>query len=134
MIVGLIWIIGIYGTAMLTVHLLHHLLHHEQRASKHYLLWIPRQQLQLEWFLRMVLVWNWTRGTPIRMTLMVEQDEHPVTKEVVWMAAKILNRAQVPYQIHDQRYPVQWISRTPHEEMVQIQFRAHENLKQWVCP
>ncbi|MEI7025673.1 hypothetical protein [Paenibacillus sp. y28] len=69
MLIGMLWILGIYGTSVLLVHWIL-VMHKEPEADPvHYVFITKNNELQVEWMLRMVLFFTWLRGEAIRITI-----------------------------------------------------------------
>jgi hypothetical protein len=73
MVWGLMWIIGIYGTAVIFLHMLYAI--HKKREPKvtYFALVTHNNGTQIEWYLRSLIFFSWLRGRPISITIFDEE-------------------------------------------------------------
>jgi hypothetical protein len=71
---GMLWIFGIYGLCVVMVHAVHMYMRRcgKLPAKKHYVLVSSDNQLQMEWYLRSLILFSWLRGIEIRITILDE--------------------------------------------------------------
>jgi hypothetical protein len=72
MIVGLLLIVGSYGSAVALVHLCYSLARWNRRKPLTYLLIVKNNELHVEWYLRSLLLFSWLKGRNVRVLLLDE--------------------------------------------------------------
>lgn len=90
MVLGLLWIIGIYGLCALLVHVVHSGFHRHPKEVlvKHYVLITHNNQLHIEWYMRSLILFSWLKGKEIKVTVMDEGSSDDTVAIVEKMARK----------------------------------------------
>lgn len=74
MVAHLLWILAIYGVAVVLVHVLHARRHggesSQQRPRMHYVLITSNHERQVEWYLRALSLYALLSGTRVRVTVL----------------------------------------------------------------
>lgn len=70
MVQGALWFIGIYVMGIGLVHLSRLLFRRGEMKVKHFVFITHNNQLQVEWFMRSVLLFSWMKGTNIKITVL----------------------------------------------------------------
>lgn len=72
MIVGLLLIVGSYGSAIALVHFCHSVFQWNRRKPLTYLLITKNNELHMEWYLRSLLMFSWLKGRNVKVLLLDE--------------------------------------------------------------
>lgn len=72
MIWGLLWIIGIYGTAVAILHILYATHKSHKPETTYFALVTQDNGAQIEWYLRSLIFFSWLRGRQISITVFDE--------------------------------------------------------------
>ncbi|WP_028543952.1 hypothetical protein [Paenibacillus taiwanensis] len=91
MIAMLLWIVGCYGVAVATVHLMHHL-HNKLRGDKpvpwmHVIVATHNDERHMEWIVRAYCWFAWLKGRRLHLT-MVDSGSIDATIDIVWRIAR----------------------------------------------
>ncbi|CAM3526257.1 hypothetical protein [Marinicrinis lubricantis] len=125
MIEGLVWIIVLYGSAIVTVHLIHRVSQGRTKARSHYILWVKDKQLQMEWILRSIQMWHWMRGRQFIVTIVSED----ASRETMDIAAKLLHRWGIEHRMIQPELALVETLMREDEHTVEIHLEPVEDLK-----
>ncbi|MFK7694762.1 hypothetical protein [Paenibacillus sp. HJGM_3] len=87
MIVGLLLIVGSYGSAIALVHFCHSVFRWNRRKPLTYLLITKNNELHVEWYLRSLLLFSWFKGRKVKVHLLDEGSTDETLTIVKRMAA-----------------------------------------------
>lgn len=75
MLWGMLWIFGIYGAAIVILHMLHafHRTRNVQPKLTYFALITHNNESQIEWYLRSLVFFSWLRGRPISIMVFDER-------------------------------------------------------------
>ncbi|WP_128896368.1 hypothetical protein [Longirhabdus pacifica] len=85
MIEGLLWLIGLYGSGMIAIHLIYNLRTKIQcttRLKQHFILVTINNQRQVEWYIRYIFFMTWWRGKNVHLTI-VDKGSHDDTMAII---------------------------------------------------
>ncbi len=101
MVEGALWFIGCYAAGMAAVHL-YRLLYRDARKAVRYVLITCNNQLQVEWYIRSLLVFHWLEGRPVRWTILdqgSQDDTLPIIRRLIgdgpWNESREDGKSQV---------------------------------------
>lgn len=97
MILGLLWMISLYGSGALLVHAAHHRMLKANKARKihHYVVNTNHSQLQIEWSIRSLLLLAWLKGEALHITVI----DHGSTDDTIAILNKLTYNSP-PNTIH----------------------------------
>lgn len=70
MVQGVLWFVGIYVMGIGLVHLSHLLYQRGEMKVVHYVFITHNNQLQVEWFMRSILLFSWMKGQNINISVL----------------------------------------------------------------
>lgn len=95
MIVGLLLIVGSYGSAVALVHFCHSVFQWNRRKPLIYLLITKNNELQMEWYLRSLLLFSWFKGRKVKVLLLDEGSTDDTLTIAARLAAERTEEIQV---------------------------------------
>lgn len=128
MFVGMLCIIGSYGLAVALVHACHSFFRWERKQPVTYLLITRNNELQLEWYLRSLLVLSWVKGRKIRVKVLDEGSTDDTCGIALKLASVRPEEIQVlPLEHADQLEDI--IARHEREEAVMVRITNQRELQ-----
>lgn len=126
MIIGLVWILGVYAAGLILVHLCY--LRRRKLGKEritHYVLLTYNNQLQVEWYIRSLQFFSLLRGRSILITVVDEGSEDDTLPIVQQLAEE-----HALYLVHASGWNWDdWIFRHEDEEVVVVSLRHNESLE-----
>lgn len=98
MIWGLMWIIGIYGTAVAILHILYAKHRKQEPAMTFFALVTYNNGTQIEWYLRSLIFFSWLRGRQVSITVFDEGSDDDTVAVVRQFAA---DRSNVSIEVSE---------------------------------
>lgn len=128
MLEGLLWMIGIYGSAILAVHIGHLRFQagKQTKDRKHYIFILGDKQLQIEWFLRSLILWNKMLARDIRFTIVAQHTD----SETLAIASRLLEQSGCSYRMVHRESELFSVNSGP-EETQEFRLKPFENLDDW---
>ncbi|MBP1157812.1 MULTISPECIES: hypothetical protein [unclassified Paenibacillus] len=125
MMLGLVWIMGCYAAGIVLVHLLYW--RWKRRGTEpaaHYVLRTYNNQLQMEWYLRSLYFFSWTKGKTITVTI---ADEGSTDDTLA-----IVDRLRLEHHLNiwttaDMDWD-EWVLKHQNEQVIVIQLNQNEGL------
>jgi hypothetical protein len=132
MVIGLLWIIGIYGFCTLLIHVLHGLDRtvNGRRRKLQIVLITLNNQLQIEWYLRSFLFVCWLRGLYIQITVF-DAGSSDETIAIVHKLAK--TRDHIQFELSLDRM-ASFMEEHAMEEIVVLQLLDKSPQDRWLIP
>lgn len=122
MIEALLWIIGSYGTCIALVHIAHAWGQRKVKPIRHFVLVSHNNQLQVEWYVRLLLLFAWVKGQPMKITVVDEGS----TDDTISIVSKIKRYFGADLTVLHGRHHIELIERQRERE--KALYRAEEEL------
>lgn len=122
MIEALLWIIGSYGTCIALVHIAHAWGQRKIKPIRHFVLVSHNHQLQMEWYIRLLLLFGWVKGHHMKITVVDEGS----TDDTISIVHKIKRYLGADLTILHGRHHIELIERqreretAPHRTEVEL--------------
>ncbi|WP_127581199.1 hypothetical protein [Paenibacillus koleovorans] len=119
MLVGLLLILGSYGSAIALVHFCHSVFRWNRKKPLTYLLITKNNGLHMEWYLRSLLLFSWFKGRKVNVLLLDEGSTDDTVAIASRLAADRPNEMQV-MKLEDSALLDDIIACYEHEEVVLV--------------
>jgi hypothetical protein len=125
MVLGLLWIVGMYALCVGIAHLLFVLFQRHPKKLKHYVLVTNNVEQHIEWYLGSLFLFSWLKGTEYKVTVVDEGS----TDETLAIIQKLSSKRHMGIAVYTTPYHKnQYMQPRHNEEMIVVELNKAEDL------